>query len=335
MASKKYQIFISSTYRDLIKERELALSAVLSLSHMPVGMELFPSTDNDQLRYIRGVIDNCDYYLLLVGGRYGSVDDAGISFTEREFDYAAEKGLHIIAFVRNDIEKLPPDHREVDQQRIDRLTAFRSKVQNGRVAQPWRDDLHLQGLIYPSLINAFNEHPRRGWVREDESALAQYAYEIKTLAQKCEGLEAELLCLRGNIAALGGENVAGLDHGFKFHGTFKNKGYANQYPWSCTATFGDALSVIGPFLMQARWDSSVNEYLASRLIVRVKKGDSREEVRIDDDVFGTFQSQLQSLGLISVFPSDKKPCGTGLAWSLTEGGKASVLSLRAVKVSAK
>jgi hypothetical protein len=36
---------------------------------------------------------------LIVGGRYGSVDETGISFTEREYDYAYEKGLHILAFV--------------------------------------------------------------------------------------------------------------------------------------------------------------------------------------------------------------------------------------------
>jgi hypothetical protein len=34
-------------------------------------MELFPAADEDQWSLIIGVIDECDYYLLILGGRYG------------------------------------------------------------------------------------------------------------------------------------------------------------------------------------------------------------------------------------------------------------------------
>jgi len=42
---KKHQVFISSTFRDLIVERQAVLKAVLELGHMPAGMELFPAAD--------------------------------------------------------------------------------------------------------------------------------------------------------------------------------------------------------------------------------------------------------------------------------------------------
>ena len=89
MAAKKYQIFISSTFSDLVEERQLALKAILDLDHIPAGMEAFPAIDMDQFEYIKKVIDECDYYLLIIGARYGSTDKEGDEhYTEREFDYA-------------------------------------------------------------------------------------------------------------------------------------------------------------------------------------------------------------------------------------------------------
>lgn len=332
--NKKYQVFISSTYVDLVKEREVALGAVLGLGHMPIGMELFPSTDNDPLRYIRGVIDNCDYYLLLVGGRYGSVADDGLSFTEKEFDYAVSKGLHVIAFVRDGIELLPPEKRDTDESKLERLRLFRTKVQSGRVARPWRDELQLQSYIYPSLVNAFTEHARLGWVRADQSEMEQAEYQIKTLSEKCKALEGELTRVRGEVASIDTAVVAGLDHSFSFAGTFKYPGSTTLHSWMKPMTFGEAFALVGPYLMQARWDSSVSNYLATEVVREQGHSKTTSEV-VSESEFRTFQTQLQALGLIALFSgSANEGKTTGLAWSLTELGKKTVLGLRTVKPGA-
>ena len=39
--NKRYQIFISSTYEDLIEERRKVIQAVLKLYHFPIGTEMF------------------------------------------------------------------------------------------------------------------------------------------------------------------------------------------------------------------------------------------------------------------------------------------------------
>ena len=49
---KRYQVFISSTFRDLIDERQAVLRAVLELDHMPAGMELFPAADDSAWQLI-------------------------------------------------------------------------------------------------------------------------------------------------------------------------------------------------------------------------------------------------------------------------------------------
>ena len=45
---KKYQIFISSTFKDLKIARLKVRDAILSMYHFPVGMEMFGALDEDQ-----------------------------------------------------------------------------------------------------------------------------------------------------------------------------------------------------------------------------------------------------------------------------------------------
>ena len=100
---KKYQIFISSTYQDLIEERRKVQDTILSMNHFPVGMEMFSADDDEQWEVIKRTIDTSDYYVLIIGNRYGSVietgEDAGISYTEKEFRYAVSIGIPVHTFL--------------------------------------------------------------------------------------------------------------------------------------------------------------------------------------------------------------------------------------------
>lgn len=93
---KRYQVFVSSTYDDLQDERKEVMQALLELDCIPAGMELFPASSEDQWSLIKRVIDDCDYYILIIGGRYGSVGPDGISYTQMEFEYALKTGKPII-----------------------------------------------------------------------------------------------------------------------------------------------------------------------------------------------------------------------------------------------
>ena len=91
---KKYQFFISSTYEDLKKERNKAIQAILTMNQFPIGMEMFSAADDDQWKIIKEAIDSSDFYILIIGNRYGSIEETtGISYTEKEFDYAVEKKI--------------------------------------------------------------------------------------------------------------------------------------------------------------------------------------------------------------------------------------------------
>ena len=94
---KRYQVFLSSTYADLKEERDNIIQILMKLNCIPAGLELFPAIDEKQFDYIKKCIDDSDYYLLIIGGRYGSLTCEGISYTEKEYLYALKNNISIIA----------------------------------------------------------------------------------------------------------------------------------------------------------------------------------------------------------------------------------------------
>lgn len=103
---KRYQVFVSSTYADLKNERREVIQALMEMDCIPAGMELFPAADEQQWEFIKKISDDCDYYLLIIGGRYGSVTPEGVSYTEKEYDYAFSIGLPVLAFIHGEPEQL-------------------------------------------------------------------------------------------------------------------------------------------------------------------------------------------------------------------------------------
>jgi histidinol phosphatase-like PHP family hydrolase len=120
---KKFQVFVSSTYEDLVEERQDALKSILDLGHIPAGMEGFFAADQEQFEYIKKIIDECDYYVLIIAGRYGSVDETELSYTEKEYDYAVSKGVTVLAFIHNDVSSLPAAKVDADPALSARLKA--------------------------------------------------------------------------------------------------------------------------------------------------------------------------------------------------------------------
>jgi len=85
---------------DLKEERQAAVEAILDAGHIPAGMELFKAGNETQLEVVKRWIDQSDIYLLILGGRYGSVEKkTGKSYTQIEYEYALKKGMPVFAVV--------------------------------------------------------------------------------------------------------------------------------------------------------------------------------------------------------------------------------------------
>lgn len=164
---KKYSFFISSTYEDLKEERDAVIHTVLTLGQFPVGMEMFSAMNMDQWKVIKKSIDSCDYYILIIGNKYGSIDEeSGLSYTEKEFDYAISQGIPVLAFIANDNISLSVSKVEQDAEKIIGLRKFKDKVKNSHLyVSFWDNKDKLEALVSQSISKSILNSDRPGWIR--------------------------------------------------------------------------------------------------------------------------------------------------------------------------
>lgn len=170
LEAKKYTVFISSTFEDLKEERAAVSDTVVRLGDFPVQMESFPAADEDQMTFIKSLIDRCDYYVLIIAGRYGSLDDDGKSYTEKEYDYAVSQGVPVLALIHADPGSLTVSKSEDTEMGQKKLAAFKDKVQSSRLRASWTDKKDLQLGVREALEHAKATQDRIGWVRADKVA---------------------------------------------------------------------------------------------------------------------------------------------------------------------
>lgn len=164
--NKKYQIFISSTYMDLKEERRAAIDAIFDTGNIPVGMEQFPASDLSQWEYIMKMLKDTDYVVLISAGRYGSlIKGDKVSWTEKEFNYAIEKGIPVLPIIIKDIDELPV--KKVDKYK-ERINEFHKKLKDDRTVSTYSNISELKACVKDAIRNAIIDRPREGWVRATE-----------------------------------------------------------------------------------------------------------------------------------------------------------------------
>ena len=168
--NKKYQVFVSSTYTDLKEERLAVISGLLENNCIPVGMEQFPASPLSQWEYIKMMIDDSDYYVLIVAGKYGSIDpETNISYTEKEFHYAQEKKIPVIPFLHKNIDNIVGAKLEKDTDKREMLIKFRSDIEKDRLVNYYQNVDDLKSKVITSIHSAIQNINRPGWIRANKS----------------------------------------------------------------------------------------------------------------------------------------------------------------------
>lgn len=173
MDNVKYQVFVSSTYEDLKEERKEVTQAILECDCFPAGMELFPASDRSQWEIIKKVIDESDFYLVVIAGKYGSmgIDDSGakVSYTEMEFDYAMKNKKPILALIHEDIDQLPSSKTEKNANKIKKLKKFYEKARTGRVIKKWNNKDNLKSAVLSAIVELKKKTDAVGWIKANYS----------------------------------------------------------------------------------------------------------------------------------------------------------------------
>ncbi len=327
MAKKKYQIFISSTFSDLQEERQLALKAILDLDHIPSGMEAFPAIDMAQFEYIKKVIDECDYYLLIIRARYGSTDDEGVSFTEREFDYAVSQGKTVIALLHNDIQNLPKKNFDVDPTLEAKVNDFRDKVKIGRMVRFWNNRDQLALAIMQAIVKAIATYPANGWIRGNEAAEEDVIRKYMQLRTSYD----ELVVNYNTVVANNSPKIvdlADLDELFEIKYTYSSSN--REYSDAIKLTWIDILKIVGPDLYSPHISGSIRSDVKSH-IGRLKPRAAFINVnQMDSD---TIKIHLHALGVLNIEVTESKNGDLQEFVSLTDKGRAELIRVMAVRTN--
>ena len=336
---RKHQVFVSSTYEDLQKERQEVMHVLLELDCIPSGMELFPASDEDQWSLIKGVIDDCDYYIVIIAGRYGSVGRDEVSYTEKEYRYAVENGKPVAAFLHSDPGAIPSKHTEKTEQGKAKLQEFRELVQQ-KMCKNWSTPHELGSVVARSLNQLRKKHPGVGWVRSDQVPEREATEEILSLRKQIEHLENRLHEVRTK-APPGAEQLAQGDDPFEisFSGECHEPFSMNpgQAPLTASLNWNEIFYTVSPLLIHESNEHSMRSALEERLLPEVRdyftklgSPSGRFECVISGEIFRTIIVQLRALGLIGKSTRPRSVKDTGTYWTLTPFGDNIMNRLRAI-----
>jgi hypothetical protein len=344
---KRYQVFISSTFIDLLDERQAVLKAILELDHMPAGMELFPATDDTAWQLIRDVIDGSDYYVLIVGGRYGSLDEAGLSYTEKEYDYSVSTKKPVIALLHQNPSGLPREKTETEPKAWEKLQKFRAKVERKHTCVYWQSADDLKSKVIVGMTAAVKRHPAIGWVRADKVPTEATLANVLALKTRIAELEQEAVALRDQPPP-GTENLAQGDDRFELHLSFKARKAIKEYPYhedqgytaSITPSWNAIFAAVAPTMINEASDASLRQSFRDffgRESVKAFQGRKEFKDRtlrdfsFHRDEIETCIVQLRALGLIKENDRKRSVKDTGTYWALTPYGNTLMVQLRAVR----
>jgi len=358
---KRYQGCVSSTSLDLTKERRAVVEPPLGVDAFPAGMELFPATEDDSWTLIESVIKDSDYYLLIVGGKYGSIDpDLDVSFTEREYDAAVRMGKPVMAFLHGRPDQLTVELSETDAKRRKKLKAFREKVKRSKHVKYWVSADDLAGKVARTWVQFVKRYPAVGWIRADQASSREQLAALAQAQRELEKLQAELERVRTQAPA-GAETLAQGEQTFELptycHGQWwvpgrRARNEAGRWidlevPWDRVFGF------MGLRMMQEatseQLENDLEQLLQIDFVTTVRKAfyeevkqlaeaaeiDSPKRrfagVSIADEDFQTILLQFVALGLVQRSSRNRSVKDTSNYWSLTPFGHTRLVQLRALQ----
>jgi hypothetical protein len=311
---KRFQVFVSSTFTDLREERQAVMQALLELDCIPAGMELFPASDETAWELIKRVIEGTDYYVVIVGGRYGSRDAEGVSYTEREYDHAVECGIPVLGFVHSDPAEIKAGKTELDSDGQLKLAAFREKVLS-RHCSKWKSADDLGSKVSRSLVQTIKLDPREGWVR---ARYASSPERMNELRGRIDELQQELEDARVK-PPIGAEGLARGAETFVLHCRDNDK--------TVSLTWDTIIACLGPLMLNEAPDLHLINALSSKVCTFTRS----QFDKVDNSDFQIVKVQLLALGIIQVSTRKRTASDTSNYWTLTPFGRQYTMQLIAIQ----
>lgn len=147
----KKQIFISSTYIDLVSHRESIWELLQSFNVSISGMEKFGARTEIPLETCIKEVEDSDIYIGIIGMRYGSIEkESKKSFSQLEYERAKKLGKEILIFIIDENNsKINPKH--IDFENYESLREFKSILKTNHTIDIFSDENDLITKLNSSL----------------------------------------------------------------------------------------------------------------------------------------------------------------------------------------
>lgn len=326
---KKYQVFVSSTYEDLQEERKAVMEALLQMNCFPVGMEYFNAADDSQWDVITSLIDECDYYVLIVAGRYGSMDETiGKSYTQKEYEYAVKKNIPVISFVHNDIKSLPSGKVDSDPILVKKLEDFKQEISK-KLFQKWNNKDSLASAVVLSLNKLIKSKPRTGWVRY-VSLSAEANKQILALKEENEALKAKLKQVEDEDP----KGIENFQQGDDIITIGVSYFYIQTNYLKVKLSWNRIVSILAPVLVDEASEEKMKNVFVDSIredILKVDKNYKPNHHKIEEDSFQQIKVQLIALRIIEISDRKRTVKDTETYWHLTPYGFRVMMNLKALR----
>jgi hypothetical protein len=329
--SVKYQVFVSSTFIDLEEERMGVFQTLLDANCIPSGMESFAASSDDQFSYIKKVMDQCDYYVLIVGGRYGSCKD-GKSYTEKEYEYALEKKIPVLVFIPENIEDISSEKKEETEEGKIKYLQFIKRLTDNHHLRHWKNKYHLCLEVIKAINETKDEKPAVGWVRGD-TIPPEISKKYIELIDENKELKRKLLNIN-TVAPEGTEDFAKGEE--KYEITYyvnyfnENNDCIETKKYEISPSWNELIKLFGLDLINGMYDNDVDQRIKEYLYSYVGEPeypDTRSDEIYDlKEIVTTIKIQFQALGII-----EYETYGSSFFWKYTSFGKHTLNQIYAIK----
>lgn len=339
--NKIYQVFVSSTFEDLQEERKEVMQALLELDCMPAGMELFPASNDDQWTLIKRVIDTCDYYILIIGGRYGSTNDKGISYTQMEFEYAIQMGKPVISFLPRNPESIPSGKSEKDCEKQQKLEMFKELAKK-KLVKYWETPEQLGSIVSRSMIRLIKDYPSEGWVRAGSAVDEKSIKEIAKLQRENERLNEQLKTI-ATQAPSGTEVLSQGNDQVEIKYLFEATEKRSYQSISCEDeeyySWNELFASVAPQMIDECTDLAfevgLSKYIADhnawQYSAEFSEFENATQFRISQESFDIVKVQFRALGLIKSGEKKRSTTDKQVYWKLTPYGDYVMTQLLAIR----
>lgn len=339
MVEKRYQVYIASSYNDVVNERLKVENSLLSSGFFP--WEFSERRTSLNTAKSRQQMDESDYVIFVLSGRYGDLSASGISYLHLDFLYAANKNKTIISLVDAHPERKLREEQETDEDLIKKLIAFKGVLKReSDYFHQYTNILDLERACKSLLTSAISEKPALGWVRPQPQDEKSMSNEVQRLRTKVNELEKQLAATSAlhTIAAehLNQDQMQTYSQEEKLILNYRAHAYQDGnlqdiHPQR-EMSWGQILQVLAPHFKRPTLESSfiraLNDYLETTALedARLFFPRTHAVARAQIDVRSLQQIKLQMKWNNWIVPQPANAASTRVYWALTQEGQKHLTS---------